>query len=263
MAGQIGKCRSKFLPIISSASPHFGEEPPLVGRRGSGTIFFTNCNLMCIYCQNYDISRLKKGEEIELGMLAAIMIRLQEHGCHNINLVTPTQFIPQIAAALNMAASNGLNIPIVYNTGGYDSVETLKELEGVIDIYMPDFKYWNDNHAVKYSGAQRYQEIAKQALAEMHRQVGDLKIDDRGIAYRGLLIRHLVLPNNLAGTHDVLTFIAEHISRNSYVNIMDQYRPCFQAFRRPELNRRITPQEYASAVHHAREVGLHRGFDDS
>jgi len=260
LAGQIGKCRSRFLPVVSSASPHFGEEPPLVGRRGSGTIFFTNCNLACIFCQNYDISRLKQGREIGIEHLAAIMLHLQEMGCHNINFVSPTHFVPQIVAALDVAASQGLNLPLVYNTGGYDSVEILRELEGIIDIYMPDCKYWDDGHAVRYSGAQNYRDVVTKAIKEMHRQVGDLVTDRRCVAYRGLLIRHLVLPNNLAGTSEVLRFISEEISKESYVNIMDQYRPCFQAWRRPELNRRITSAEHESALKFARSVGLERGF---
>ncbi|MBM4169410.1 MAG: radical SAM protein [Ignavibacteria bacterium] len=260
LAGHIGKCRSGFLPVVSSASPHYGEEPPLVGRRGSGTIFFTNCNLACIFCQNYDISRLKQGREIGIEHLAAIMLHLQEIGCHNVNLVSPTHFVPQIVSALDLAASRGLSLPIVYNTGGYDSVETLRELDGIVDIYMPDVKYWDDENAVRYSGAQNYRKVVTEALREMHRQVGDLVTDQQCVAYRGLLIRHLVLPNNLAGTNEVLRFIAEEISKESYVNIMDQYRPCFQAWRRPELNRRITSDEHESALRFARSMGLQRGF---
>lgn len=260
--GQIGKCRSRLLPMISSASAHFGEEPPLVGRRGSGTIFFTNCNLMCIYCQNYDISRQKKGREVDISTLAKIMLHLQEEGCHNINLVSPSHFVPQIVAAIHEAALARLSIPIVYNTGGYDSIETLRELDGIIDIYMPDFKYWKNEFAVRYSGAQGYCDVAKEALREMHRQVGILKTDASGIAYRGVLIRHLVLPNDIAGTRDVIDFIAKEISIDSYVNIMDQYRPCFMAFRREELNRGITGQEYRSAIQIAKTAGLHRGFNE-
>lgn len=260
LAGQIGKCRSAFLPVISSASPHYGEEPPLVGRGGSGTIFFTNCNLACIFCQNYDISRLKHGREIGIEQLAAIMLHLQEMGCHNINLVSPTHFVPQIVSALDVAASRGLSLPIVYNTGGYDSLEILREIDGIIDIYMPDFKYWDDANAVRYSGAQNYRDVVTKAIREMHRQVGDLVTDQRCVAVRGLLIRHLVLPNNLSGTNAVLRFIAEEISKETYVNIMDQYRPCFQAWRRPELNRHITTEEHESALRFARLVGLERGF---
>lgn len=260
LEGCIGKCRSRFLPIVSSAAPHYGEEPPLVGRSGSGTIFFTNCNLACIFCQNYDISRLKQGREIGIEHLAAIMLHLQEIGCHNINLVSPTHFVPQIVSALDLAASSGLSLPIVYNTGGYDSVETLRELDGIVDIYMPDVKYWDDENAVRYSGAQNYRKVVTEALREMHRQVGDLVTDKRCIVHRGLLIRHLVLPNDLAGTNEVLRFIAEEISKDSYVNIMDQYRPCFQAWRRPELNRRITSGEHESALRYARSIGLQRGF---
>lgn len=261
LSGQIGKCRSLKKPIISSVAPHFGEEPPLVGYNGSGTIFFTNCNLFCVYCQNYEISRLKQGREIEDHQLAKIMLHLQELGCHNINLVSPTHYVPQIIASLEIAFKKGLNLPIVYNTGSYDSVDTLKMLDGIVDSYMPDFKYWDDENAFKYSGVKNYREFAQPAFLEMHRQVGDLEIDRHGIAIRGLLIRHLVLPNNIAGTQNVLEFIAKEISQDSYVTIMDQYRPCFQAFRRQELNRRITSREYQSAVQYARELGLHRGFD--
>jgi len=261
LSGQIGKCRSLGKAIVSSASQHFGEEPPLVGSNGSGTIFFTNCNLFCIYCQNYDISRLQYGKEIEDYQLANMMLHLQELGCHNINLVSPTHFVPQIVSSLKIAIEKGLTIPIVYNTGGYDSVDTLKLLDGIIDIYMPDFKYWDNNKAFKYSGVKDYCEVAKAALSEMYRQVGDLLIDKNGIAVRGLLVRHLVLPNNLKETEKILEFIANNLSRNTYINIMNQYRPCFQAFRRPEINRIITTNEYRYAVDYALKLGLHRGIN--
>lgn len=260
LKGEKGKCRIGAELRISSAHPHYGEEPPLVGNHGSGTIFFTNCNLSCIFCQNYDISHLSQGATVSIEDLAHAMLRLQRLGCHNINLVTPTHFTPHIVKALAIAAADGLRLPLVYNCGGYESVEILRLLDGIVDIYMPDFKYWNDNNAVRYSGVRNYRENATAALTEMQRQVGDLKTDEEGIAYRGLLVRHLVLPHNLAGTFDVLRFIANNISKNAYVNIMDQYRPCFQAYRRPELDRRITSEEYKNALRTARELGLSRGF---
>jgi putative pyruvate formate lyase activating enzyme len=260
--GEIGKCRSTAQVMISRAGPHFGEEAELVGFGGSGTIFFTNCNLWCLFCQNYDISHLKMGEPISIEELAKRMLHLQSRGCHNINLVTPTHFVPQIVEALCLAAERGLEIPIVYNCSGYESVETLQQLDGIIDIYMPDIKYSNDSNARRYSGVKDYWEHVRPAVKEMYRQVGDLKINRYGIAERGLLIRHLVLPNDLAGSKAVLHFIAEEISRDSYVNIMDQYRPAFKAHRIPELAQRISSQEYHRAIRLAQECGLHRGFNE-
>ena len=247
--------------MISSIGPHFGEEPPLVGTMGSGTIFLTNCNLSCVFCQNYDISHYGAGEKIEVGGLAKAMINLQMRGCHNINFVTPTHFTPQIVEALILAVEEGLEIPLVYNCGGYESVETLKLLEDIFDIYMPDIKYSVDEHALEYSGIQHYWETVKNALMEMHRQVGDLKMSRRGIAQRGLLIRHLVLPNNKAGSKAVIDFIRDEISLNSYVNIMDQYRPAYTADKFPEINRRISPSEYKEVVEYAKLNGLRRGLE--
>jgi putative pyruvate formate lyase activating enzyme len=247
--------------IVSNANPHFGEEPPLVGRQGSGTIFLTNCNLSCVFCQNYEISHLSQGKIVSIEQLAALMLSLQYLGCHNINLVTPTHFTAHIVKALAIAAENGLTLPIVYNCGGYESVDVLIQLDEIVDIYMPDFKYWDDENAFKYSGVRNYREYTKNAFLEMQRQVGDLKMDSSGIAYRGLLIRHLVLPNNIAGTENILHFIADKISKDSYVNIMDQYRPCFQAWRRAEINRRITREEYILALKIAYSIGLRRGFE--
>ncbi|MDZ7290371.1 MAG: radical SAM protein [candidate division KSB1 bacterium] len=260
LQGEIGVCRSTAEVIISSAGPHFGEEAELVGLGGSGTIFFTNCNLWCLFCQNYEISHLKMGQPVSIEELARRMLNLQSRGCHNINLVTPTHYVPQIVEALCLAAERGLQIPIVYNCGGYESVETLRLLEGIVDIYMPDIKYSNDAHARRYSGVKDYWEQVRPAVKEMYRQVGDLKVNHYGIAERGLLIRHLVLPNDLAGSEAVFRFIAEEISRDSYVNIMDQYRPAFKAHRIPELARRISSQEYHRAIRLAQELGLHRGF---
>ena len=260
--GAIGKCHSTDEVIISSVGPHFGEEPPLVGSFGSGTIFFTNCNLSCKFCQNYDISQLGRGEKVSIEDLAGAMLKLQQRGCHNINFVTPTHFTAQIVEALIIAVEKGLEIPIVYNCGGYESVETLKLLEDIIDIYMPDIKYSIDENALKYSGIKNYWEVVTNAVKEMHRQVGDLKISKRGIAQRGLLIRHLVLPNDVAGSKKVFDFVADEISTDSYINIMDQYRPAYNAYKYEKLNRRITPSEYKEVVDYASNKGLRRGFEE-
>jgi len=228
---------------------------------GSGTIFFTNCNLSCDFCQNYDISHLGVGEKVSTTDLASAMIQLQQRGCPNINFVTPTHFTPQIVYALILAIEKGLEIPLVYNCGGYESVETLKLLENIVDIYMPDIKYSIDENALKYSGVQNYWETVKQAAKEMYRQVGNLKINKRGIAQRGLLIRHLVLPNDIAGSKAVIDFVAKEISANTYINIMDQYRPAYKASEHKELNRRITPSEYKEVVDYAFSRGLRRGYE--
>lgn len=227
--GETGNCNSTDEVIISSYGPHFGEEPELVGLYGSGTIFFTNCNLSCIYCQNYDISQLGVGKKVSIEELSDIMISLQRRGCHNINFVTPTHFVPQIVQALIIAIEKGLELPLVYNCGGYESVETLKQLENIIDIYMPDIKYSDNEVASRLSGIKNYWNVVRAAVKEMHRQVGDLHIDRKGIAKRGLLIRHLVLPDNLAGSEKVLDFVADEISKNTYINIMDQYHPDYKA----------------------------------
>lgn len=256
-----GKCSSGYLPIISSYGPHFGEEPPLVGRYGSGTIFFTNCNLDCKFCQNYDISHYGMGREVSINDLADMMLYLQNRGCHNINFVTPTHFTPQIVDALIIARERGLEIPLVYNCGGYESLNTLKLLDKIIDIYMPDIKYSSNENALKYSGIPNYWDVVQEAIKEMYNQVGDLKISSSGIAKRGLLIRHLVLPNDLAGSKKILDFIAKEISIDSYVNIMDQFRPVFLANQFRELNRHISQKEYFDVINYAKEIGLHRGFD--
>jgi putative pyruvate formate lyase activating enzyme len=264
--GGLGFCRTGQLPMISSFGPHFGEEPPLVGRNGSGTIFFTHCNLRCGYCQNYEISQLGCGREVSMEELAGIMLKLQETGCHNINLVSPTHVVPQIIAATEIAASRGLAIPLVYNTGTYDTAGTLALLNGIVDIYMPDTKYGRDEVGLALSGVPDYSGIMKDALREMHRQVGDL-VCQEGIAVRGLIIRHLVLPDDLANSEHVMAFIAREISRESYVNIMAQYRPTWQVLEEPEhplyrrMQRTITTAEYLWAVQCAKKEGLHRGFD--
>ncbi|MGQ9457863.1 MAG: radical SAM protein [Anaerolineae bacterium] len=251
-------CRTGVRAEVSSFNPHFGEEAPLVGRGGSGTIFFTHCNLRCDYCQNYDISQLGHGAEVEPEDLARMMLYLQEMGCHNINLVSPTHVVPQILAGLLLAAEAGLRLPLVYNTGGYDALGTLQLLDGVVDIYMPDMKYADAEIGWKYSHVRDYPRHNQAAVREMHRQVGDLVLDEDGVARRGLLVRHLVLPEGLAGTAEIVRFLAEEISRNTYLNLMDQYRPCYRAHELPPLNRRITRQEYEEAVRLALEAGLHR-----
>lgn len=251
-----GFCQMGEKPKIASFHPHFGEESCLVGINGSGTIFFSSCNLACIYCQNFEISQLRMGEEVETEDLAKIMLSLQNQGCHNINLVSPTIWVPQILKALCLAVDKGLNLPLVYNTGGYDSVATLKILEGVIDIYMPDIKYSNNKIGEKYSLVPNYWAVVQAAVREMHRQVRDLVIEN-GLAVRGLLIRHLVLPNNLAGTKKVMKFLVR-LSQNTYINIMDQYYPTNKANQYPELNRRITNEEFKKAVEIAKKEGLKR-----
>jgi putative pyruvate formate lyase activating enzyme len=258
--GEVGYCGAGAEPMISSAFPHFGEEPPLVGYHGSGTIFFANCNLRCIFCQNYDISHLGNGERITSSDMARVMVRLQEMGCHNINFVTPTHYAPQIVASLPEAIEKGLRLPLVYNCSGYESIEVIRLLEGVVDIYMPDAKYMDQKHSKQFSNAPDYPEVIKKVLKEMYRQVGDLTTNSEGIAERGVLIRHLVMPNGVASSEAVLRFIAEEISVHSYVNIMDQYRPEYQAHEYPDINRRVTHKEYLEAIQWAKRHHLYRGF---
>ncbi|MCP4129792.1 MAG: radical SAM protein [bacterium] len=252
-----GKCGGGEQPCISSCSPHFGEEACLVGTGGSGTIFFAGCSLSCLYCQNYDISHLRMGREVTFDELAEMMLSLQVKGCHNINFVTPTHMAYAILKSLQLAIPRGLRIPLIYNTGGYDSVETLELLEGLVDIYMPDFKYMDPNTAEELSGAADYPQVAMEALKEMHRQVGDLSITVRGIAEKGLLVRHLVLPNDLAATSRVLAFLAD-LSTDTYINVMDQYRPEYRARECFDLGRRVTLQEYDDAIDSAKKQGLYR-----
>jgi putative pyruvate formate lyase activating enzyme len=263
-----GFCRTGLLPVVASYGPHFGEEPPLVGRRGSGTIFVTHCNLACGFCQNYGISQCGRGSETSCEHITEMMLLLQKCGCNNINIVSPSHIVPQLVRSISIAAGLGLAVPIVYNSGGYDAVETLRLLDGIIDIYMPDAKYGSNEVAAAISHGAGYVDAMKAAISEMHRQVGDLVIAD-GIAVRGLLVRHLVLPENLAGSDVVLPWIAEEISRNTYVNIMDQYhwpesivppaiikeKTEYRALFRP-----ITGKEYADAIIWAKAAGLHRGF---
>jgi putative pyruvate formate lyase activating enzyme len=253
-----GLCRTGRLAVVSSYNLHFGEEPPLVGRGGSGTIFFTHCNMKCQYCQNYEISHLGAGTEVEVEDLAAMMLHLQQSGAQNINFVSPTHIVPQILAAVAIAAQAGLRLPLVYNTGGYDALPTLRLLDGVVDIYMPDAKYADAAVAEKYSLVKQYPKVNRLALKEMYRQVGDLELDARGVARRGLIVRHLVLPEGLAGTAETMRFLAEEISVDTYVNVMAQYRPCYRAMEHPALRRSLTREEYQEAVELTRSMGLHR-----
>jgi len=258
LQGEAGMCRTASEVVVSSYGPHFGEEAPLVGLHGSGTIFFTHCNLRCMFCQNYPISQLGEGRVASKGELAKMMLSLQERGCHNINLVTPTHVVPQILEALEVAAGLGLSIPLVYNCGGYESMETLRLLDGIVDIYMPDMKYSDERNARRFSGVKDYPAVNRAAVKEMHRQVGDLQMDERGVAKRGLLVRHLVLPHGISGTEGVVRFIAEEVSRGTYLNVMAQYRPAHRAFKIPALSRALLRQEFAEAVNLAREHGLER-----
>jgi putative pyruvate formate lyase activating enzyme len=263
-----GFCRTGLLPVVASYGPHFGEEPPLTGRGGSGTIFVTNCNLACIFCQNYEISQCGLGSKVSPEKMAGMMIRLQQAGCHNINIVTPSHIIPQLIRSICIAAECGLSVPIVYNSSGYDAVEALRLLDGIIDIYMPDAKYGSNAIAAALSRAPGYVDAMKVALREMHHQVGDLVIID-GTAVHGLLVRHLVLPENLAGSDVVLPWIAEEISRKTYINIIDQYQwpasilppaifkenPLYHSLCRP-----VTGKEFTDAIQWAKAAGLQRGF---
>ncbi len=258
LSGETGVCKTGRRARVSSVDAHFGEEAPLVGRHGSGTIFITHCNLLCIFCQNYDISHLGAGRPVSNEQLAEMMLSLQHRGCHNINFVTPTHVTPAILAAVELAAEEGLHLPLVYNCGGYERGETLQLLDGVVDIYMPDFKFWDPGIAAEACDAPDYASAARKALKEMHRQVGDLVTDDSGVATRGVLLRHLVMPGGLAGTREVMRFIASEISRNTYVNIMPQYRPCGRADEIPGLSRHPSDEDFEEAFRAAREEGVAR-----
>jgi putative pyruvate formate lyase activating enzyme len=253
-------CGSGFYPVVSSDNLHYGEEPPISGYRGSGTIFLTGCNLRCVFCQNYPISQLGHGNQTDLPGLALKILRLQETGAHNINFVTPTHFAPQIMGALLIAYRKGLKIPVVYNCGGYESFEMIKLWEGIIDIYMPDMKYSHPEMSKKYSSAIDYPEINHKIIKEMARQTGNLKINEEGIAYKGLLIRHLVLPEDISGTHNILRFISEEISTKTYISLMSQYFPAHKASTFTSLKRRINGTEYKKAKDSMNYFGLHRGW---
>ena len=253
-------CKTGRLAQVASHFAHFGEEDCLRGRCGSGTIFFAMCNLRCVFCQNYDISQANKGLEVTAEQLAHQMIELQNSGCHNINFVTPEHVVPQIVEALPYAIEMGLRLPIVYNTSAYDSLESLQLLDGIVDIYMPDFKFWDEQTAFTYVKAKDYCQSARAAIKEMHRQVGDLLLDVNGLAKRGLMIRHLVMPDAIAGTREIMRFIANEISPNTYVNVMAQYYPAGKVDEEQyaEINRHITRDEYQGALAIAREEGLTR-----
>lgn len=255
--GELGFCRGPRLAKVSSYGPHFGEERPLVGRHGSGTIFFSGCNLRCCFCQNYEISHFDRGSEVTSEDLAGMMLALQSAGCHNINLVTPTHFVPQIISSVKIAGSRGLAIPIVYNCGGYEDIETLKLLDGIVDIYMPDLKFMNKTSSQRYLHSPDYPEVAMAAIKEMHRQVGELMIRD-GLAMRGLLVRHLVMPGHLEDSRRVFRFIATQISPSTFINVMQQYRPCYEGDRFPEIARSPTSEEFQKSLDYAQAEGLNR-----
>lgn len=259
-AGELGLCQTGVMAEIASYGPHFGEETVLVGNHGSGTIFFCGCNLQCVFCQNFDISWPNESScrQVDDRQLAQVMVDLQKQGCLNINLVTPSHVVPQILAALPHAVKNGLTLPLVYNSSGYDSLTALKLLDGIVDIYMPDFKFWSENSAERYAEAADYPEVARLALGEMQRQVGDLKINAKGHAERGLLVRHLLMPGGFTETEAILRFLAEEISVNCYTNIMDQYRACGRAAEFAELRETVTAEEYRLALQRAKELGLTR-----
>jgi len=260
MAGESGFCKTGRLAVLASYGPHYGEERPLVGRGGSGTIFFSHCNLLCIFCQNYDISQGKRASETSPERLAEMMIELQAEGCHNINFVTPEHVVPQVIEAVAIAAERGLRLPLVYNTSAYDSLDSLQMLNGIIDIYMPDFKFWDGATSLRYVKAKDYPEAARRSICEMHRQTGVLKCDERGLAKRGVLVRHLVMPGDIAGTESIMRFLANEISRDTYLNVMSQYHPTGRVsgseFR--EINRQISTAEYERALEAAHRAGLWR-----
>ena len=253
-----GYCRTGRYAAVASFGPHFGEEAPLVGSGGSGTIFFSSCNLLCTFCQNYEISHLNEGSEVQPHGLADMMLGLERAGCHNINLVTPSHVVPQILEALPLAVEGGLRLPLVYNTGGYDRVETLRLLHGIVDIYMPDFKFWDPEPAGTFCNAPDYPDRVRAAIREMHSQVGDLVTDSRGVAVKGLLVRHLVMPEDTCGTSEVMAFLASEISPDTSVNIMDQYYPCYRACEDRRASRRVTRGEYARALKSAADAGIKR-----
>jgi putative pyruvate formate lyase activating enzyme len=257
-AGERGVCRVGGNAPVASFGPHFGEEAPLVGNNGSGTVFFSGCNLRCVFCQNYEISHLDEGGEVSAERLAGIFLSIRRMGCHNLNLVTPTHVAPQIVEALSLASSGGLSIPVVYNCGGYESVDTLRELEGVVDIYMPDVKFLDAEPAGRYCDAPDYPEVVRAALTEMDRQVGPLSLDPHGIALRGVLVRHLVMPGETSTTRRVIDFLADEIGKDTYLNLMHQYRPCGRALEFPEIGRRTAAGEWREARDYALERGMFR-----
>jgi putative pyruvate formate lyase activating enzyme len=261
--GELGLCKAGDQLIVAAAFPHFGEEPPLSGRGGSGAIFLSWCNLLCQFCQSWEVNHRGEGVPVSARDLAGVMIDLQSRGCHNINFVTPTHYAPQMLAALPFAIEQGFRLPLVYNCGGYESLEVIQLLEGIVDIYLPDMKFFDRRASERYlDGAADYPEVVRGVVKEMHRQVGDLVLDEGGIALRGLMVRHLVMPGMMQDSDLILRFIADELSPRTYVNIMDQYRPCFQAGRSPEIARRTTSAEHHTVVEMARRLGLHRGLPE-
>lgn len=258
LSGATGFCKAPAELLVSSVFAHYGEERPLVGAGGSGTVFLTHCNLKCIFCQNYEISMGGDGAPCSSEALAAAMIGLQRRGCHNINFVTPTHYVPQILKSLSIAIDAGLSVPLVYNCGGYESLDVIRALEGIVDIYMPDIKFLSRDLAERYCNAPDYPDVVREVVKEMQRQVGDLVTDENGIAQRGLLIRHLVMPSLDDNTRAVLSFIRNEVSERAFVNVMAQYHPCYHAFEHPEIARRVTMKEYAEALEYARKIGLTR-----
>ena len=258
LKGETGFCGTGRKARVAGYNAHFGEEAPLVGKYGSGTIFLSSCSLQCSFCQNYEISHQAEGVDVEPEQMASMMIHLTDKGCHNINFVTPTHVVPQILEALILAIDQGLKVPLVYNSSGYDSKEVLELLDGIFDIYMPDFKFWDDKWADRFCKAPDYQNVIMKAIKEMHRQTGDLMFDKEGIAIRGLLVRHLVMPNKVGGTDKILKFLAEEISVNTYINVMDQYRPCGAAQKDELVNRSLIAKEYGNALDAAKSQGLLR-----
>jgi len=258
--GKLGYCMAPFNPVVYSYAPHRGEEPPISGRKGSGTIFFSHCNMKCVYCQNYYFSQLDKGEETSIEKLAEMMLRLQAKGCHNINLVSPTHYVPQILVGLEIALKDGLAIPIVYNTSGYESLDTIRLLDGIVDIYLPDMRYSDNAMAKKYSDSPDYVECNREAILEMQRQVGDLQLDNDEVAVKGLIIRLLVLPEGISGTVASLRFIRDSVSKNAYLSIMSQYYPTFKSYNYKELSRGITTEEYENVVDETKLLGLNNGW---
>ncbi|MFA4988800.1 MAG: radical SAM protein [Candidatus Omnitrophota bacterium] len=260
LKGESGFCRTALLPRVYSFMQHYGEEPPVSGSRGSGTIFFSNCNMGCVYCQNYEFSQMGKGREYSFDELAGLMLSLQDKGCHNINLVTPTHIIPQILRSLRIAAGKGLKIPLVYNTSGYESADTLKLLDGIVDVYLADMRYSDSAVSRRLSLSEDYPYCNREAVKEMHRQVGIAEFDGQGIILKGLIIRHLVLPNRMSGTEEIMRFIAEEISEDTYVSLMSQYLPYYKAAGYPEIKRRLEPSEYKEAKDILEKYGLLNGW---
>jgi len=258
--GELGFCKTGVKAAVSSRNLHNGEEPPISGYNGSGTIFFSRCNLRCVFCQNYPISQMNVGDPADSSELAGMMLHLEKRGAHNINFVTPSHVVAAILDALVIALEQGLKIPLVYNSSGYDSLEELRLLDGVIDIYMPDAKYSDNQGAKRLSGADNYVEVNRVALKEMHRQVGVLELDGEGVARRGLLIRHLVLPEDYAGTEDIMRFIAEELSPDTYISLMSQYFPANKSASYPDVDRPVSREEYRRALRAMEKYGLHQGF---